>query len=132
MDKFVQNNHKAHIRCSKSRLVLNPGPNRLSEEQYKAILQEKTIKSYFKIQLLQNIKAPESAGAKGSSTSQDDRLVRMGKEELAQLAKKHRVGSSDSSREELINLLSSKLSPSTPPNPTESNEGEKGKLKDNK
>lgn len=89
MDRGVINNHKGQITCTppvhqkddKGNLlyededkkvpvlntfpdvVLRPGKNRLTGEQYAAIKTNKVVQKYFDIGLLRSVKIPEAAGA---------------------------------------------------------------------
>ncbi len=106
MDKGVLNNHKGQITCTPAKdkdgnahpdVVLRPGKNRLTEEQYKAIKTNKVVQKYFDVGLLVDAKIPGGEAAADfrdvKKTGDQDNvdalpnMEKMTKAELLQLGK---------------------------------------------
>lgn len=106
MDKGVINNHKGQITCtprptdegkSFPDVVLRPGKNRLTQEQFAAIMTNKTVRRYFDIGLLRQVKIEEGTEdsvrrAKGTGDPDEvdglPDLDKMKKADLQSFAKK--------------------------------------------
>ena len=91
MDKGVKNNHKSHITVkfgktedadARPDIVLAPGFNRLTQEQYDAIKTRRVIKNYFDKGLLSDVKAPQVKASEGAPEAQGKPLEKMTKDEL--------------------------------------------------
>lgn len=87
MDKGVRNHHKSHITVSGREgakdLVLKPGLNRLTEEQYRQIRAVKVVNNYFEAGLLSDATPPEQpAAGKPEGDPNAKPLDKMNKEEL--------------------------------------------------
>ena len=90
MDKGVKNNHKSHITVkfgktedadARPDIVLAPGFNRLTQDQYDAIKSRRVIKNYFDKGLLSDVKAPP-VKASSEPEAQAKSLEKMTKDEL--------------------------------------------------
>lgn len=86
MDRGIKNNHGAQITVSSAKIVLAPGYNRLTDEQYEAVKKDRFVVKKFKARILEEVNLDPLQGEPVTSrdAKDDDGLDGFTKAELVE------------------------------------------------